>query len=448
MAVLRWLMGIPYNFVVYLGLQHGLVALAAGSVTAAMTYVYRSDLRIALMAGTAGSLFLPFSNVALGSLAYPHVELFGASCITISCVLLVIRWKWCASRWLTIGAATLVPLGMLAREDLGGQLAITTAAAVLCGPFWKLRGIPLKRAATLLVVGGGTTIALLVFQRIGMGSKGSFRISYSGNPPYAHITSIWYLVERFLSLLAHRLDLAVAVIGFSGAAIAFRRRELFAFPVALVPWVLLNVTSVDPSKQVLGIYLMFPTIMYLAAPLLSWALYSRAGTTEARDTETASPMSLSYYLAIGSLFLGGVAAPPTGGGYLFYSMLRQPVVGPGEIRLTNTIVRGFADEVASVAVDDPVMSLNPVALENVPLLTNVSDKADLDVIIFNPVFILGETHVRAVLQSWIDAGKHITQTCLPGGLVRADTNLVPGAKPQTVDVQFNRALRCHPRPGL
>jgi hypothetical protein len=451
MAVLRAAVSIPYNFVLYLGLQHAAMAAAAGAVVGAATYLYTRHARHAVLAGTAGALLLPFSNIAIGSLAYPHVELLGASCITIACVLLVIRWGWLSKRWLSVVAGLLILVGVLAREDLGGQLAITVAAALVCGPFWKLRGAGLRRASSLLVTGAGSTILLLLFQRVAMGSKGSFQISYSGNPPYAHITSFWYLVERFLNLLAHRMDLAVAVVGFIGAGMIFKRRELFAFPIAVIPWILLNVTSVDPSKQVLGIYLMFPTIIYLAAPLLSWALYRDdrpEPDSRPSSSATMAPVGLSYFMAVAAFFLAGAAAPPVGGGYLYYSLLRQPFVTPGEIRHTNQIVREFAKEDMSIAVGDSVMSLNPVALEGIPLLSNVPDKLSVDVILFRPVYVLGEAHVRAFFQSWIDAGRHITVTCLPGGLVRADTNLVPRAKPQTVDGQFNRALRCHPRPGL
>lgn len=448
MAVLRGIVGIPYNLVAYLSLQHAAIAAAAGGVVATATYVYTSHLRHAVMTGAASAVLLPFSNVAMGSLAYPHVELLGASCITIACVLLFIRWEWVAQRWLTVAAAVLILVGVLAREDLGGQLAITVIASLACGPFWRLRGSAMRRAAVLLTAGAGSTIGLLLFQRIAMDSRGAFQISYSGVPPYAHITSVWYMLERFLSLLANRMDLAIAVLGFTGAGIMFKRRELFAFPLALLPWVLLNLTSVDPSKQVLGIYLTFPTIIYLVAPLLSFALYQNLCPQQAPQSTPVAPAGLSYLVTVGALFLGGIAAPPTGGGYVYYSMLRQPIVGPGEVRLTNKIVKEFSRESARIAVDDPVMSLNPVALEGVPLLNHVESKADLDAILFNPVYVLGEANVRAVLQAWVDSNKKISLTCLPGGLVRADASPVTDLPLQTVDGQFNRALRCHPRPGL
>ena len=118
------------------------------------------------------------------------------------------------------------------------------------------------------------------------------------------------------------------------------------------------------------------------------------------------------------------------------------------IRQTNKIVRDFATEQMATAVDDAVMSIDPVALEKTMLLSRVEDKSALDVILFYPLFGLGEQQIRDTFKAWIDSGRHISLTCLPGGLMRADTNVVPGAKTQTVDGQFNRALRCHPRAGM
>lgn len=452
LALIRLMFSIPVNFVLYLGLQHALASLAAGAIVGASARMLGANTRRSVLAAAGAAALLPFSNIAMGSLAYPHVELLGASCMAIGIVLLSARWMWNESRWILPAAILLFLVGILAREDLGGQLAITAAAAAVCGPWHGFRSGWRTRALVLVGGGAGATITLLLFQKFVMHSKGAFQISYSGTPPYHHISSVWYLVETVLTLLANRLDLVVSLVVFVAAAVVFKRRELLAYPLAFLPWLLLNVTSVDPSKRVLGIYLMFPAIIYMTAPVLAVAL--RHGTKSASsepergsdEPDGATVLTFSYVLAVVALFLGGISAPPTGGGYVYYSMLRRPLVGPGEIRLTNKIIRDYASERGRKGVDDPVMSLNPVDLEGTPLLSNVEQPATIDSMLFVPGFVLGEANVRRILQDWTETGRRISMKCLPGGIVRADAGPPSEWSGQTTDGQFAKALRCHPTP--
>lgn len=294
------------------------------------------------------------------------------------------------------------------------------------------------------------TLFFLLLQRVVLGSDGAFEISYSGNPPYSHITSVWYILDTVLTLLSRRIDVAVAALAFIGTAIVCRRREFLAFPLALLPWLLINVTAVDPSKRILGIYLLFPLVIYLVSPVLALSIGSnRADERPTQDMgghSGARPFHTTYLVSVVVFFLGGISAPPTGGSYIYTSLLRQPLVGPGEMRLANRIVREFPGTTPRPAVDDAVLSINPVALENVPLLSAVTDTSTIDSILFFPSFLLGEQNVRRILEGWITNERKITVSCLPGGMARADASESPPENDQTVDGQFNRAVRCHPRP--
>ena len=452
MGLLRPIFGTPMNFIMYLVLQHMMISIAGAVLMMVGAAFFNATRRQLILSGVFGSILLPLSNIGMGSLAYPHVEVFGASAISLGICLIVIRWVWSSDRRLYAGGFLLILVGMLAREDLGGHIAIAVTAAVLCSSFRSFDKQIWHRVLVLMGLGAGTTIAMMIFQRM-LGSKGAFSISYSGVPAYAHITSIWYLLERILYLIGSRMDLMGALTGFIVGGCLTKRRELFAFPLAALPWILLNATAVDPSKNAMSIYGLFPMMIYLVAPLISMALPRFATSAHKEEVAVADSSSsvgarLVYILAIISFFFGGISAAPGGGGYVYFSMLRYPVVGPGEISLTNKLVRDFAAEGERRAVDDAVMSLNPVQLENTALISRISAYSEYDSILFYPAFILGEGQVINLFQGWINDGRLISLECLPGGLMRADAKIGTTSTPQTARGRFDAALRCHPRPHL
>jgi hypothetical protein len=452
MGLLRPIFGTPMNFIMYLVLQHMMLSLAGAALMMVGAAFFHATKKQMIVSGVLGTILLPLSTIGMGSLAYPHVEVFGASAISLGISLIVIRWVWSTDRRLYIGSFFFILIGMLAREDLGGHIAIAVTAAVLCSSFRSFEKRVWQRVLVLAGLGAGTTIAMMIFQRM-LGSKGAFSIAYSGNPAYAHITSIWFVIERTLYLIGSRMDLMGALTAFIVGGFLTKRRELFAFPLAALPWILLNATSVDPSKNSMGIYGLFPMVIYLVAPLIAMAL-PRFTAGVRIETETAADASSSiasrfvYILAIISFFLGGISAAPGGSGYVYFSLLRYPIVGPGEISLTNRLVRDFAAEDGRRAVDDAVMSLNPVKLEGTPLISGISASSDFDSALFYPSYSLGEAQVVNLFQGWIDEGRVISLKCLPGGLMRADAKEGTATKPQTARGRFDASLRCHPRPGL
>ena len=438
----------PLNFIMFLGLQHFVLA-SAGALLMMVSFSLNGVKKRNLwMPGILGALLLPFSNIGLGSLLYPHVELIGTSLVAIGILTLAIRWSGNSSRWLLIVAGLSIAFGLLSREDIGVHLVITVGSAVVCSR-WKLLGREgLRRAGALFLSGFSMTLLLMGYQRFFAESEGVFALTYSGTPAYAHITSVWYLLERALHMLASRPDLLIGLAAFVMAAIVLRKREYLAFPLAVTPWLLLNLTAIDPAKNAMGIYHLFPIILYATAPILAIVLTKREEHIQETVARGHVPMYATYGIAIVSLFLGGISMPPGGGGYLFTTLLRLPMISPAGITATHSAIEQFATLDSGIAVDDAVMAIRPVDLKNVPLIPTVEDAASVSSIMFFPRYLLGHEGVRKLFNSWIADNRKISTFCMPGGIVRVDA-AKSRTKPtnQTADGQLGKALNCHPLPS-
>jgi len=444
----RLFLNAPLNFIMFLGLQH-LVLASAGALLMMVSFSLNEVRKQKLwMPGILGALLLPFSNIGLGSLLYPHVEVIGTSLVAIGILLLVLRWSGSDNKWILATAISAIVFGLLAREDIGVHLFITVASAVVCSQ-WKLFGRKgVRRAGALLLAGFLMTSLLMGYQRFFAESEGVFALTYSGTPAYAHITSIWYLLDRALHMLASRPDLIIGLAAFVMAAVVLRKREYLAFPLAVAPWLLLNLTAIDPAKNAMGIYHLFPIILYATAPVLALRLSPKESVEEEPAEQRGPvPMYATYGVAVISLFLGGIAAPPIGGGYLFTSILRLPPIGPQEIKATHSVIEEFASIGSRITVDDAVMSLRPVELGEVPLIPTVSEPDAYDSALLFSNYLLGHAGVRSLIDAWIVSNRQLKVTCLPGGMARIDAaSAAEESTGQTLEGQFNRVLGCHPMP--
>jgi hypothetical protein len=444
----RLLVSAPLNFIMFLGLQH-LILASAGALLMMVSFSLNGVNKKNLwMPGILGALLLPFSNIGLGSLLYPHVELMGTSLVAIGILTLAIRWSGNSSRWLLIVAGLSIAFGLLSREDIGVHLVITVGSAVVCSQWKSLGREGLRRAGALFLAGFSMTLLLMGYQRFFAESEGVFALTYSGTPAYAHITSVWYLLERALHMLASRPDLLIGLAAFVMAAVVLRKREYLAFPLAVTPWLLLNLTAIDPAKNAMGIYHLFPIILYATAPVLAIVLTKREEHIPESVARGHVPMYATYGLAIVSLFLGGISMPPGGGGYLFTSLLRLPMISPAGITATHSAIEQFAKLDSGIAVDDAVMAIRPVDLKNVPLIPTVEDSSSVSSIMFFPRYLLGHEGERRLFNSWIADNRKISMLCMPGGIVRMDA-AKSQTKPtnQTADGQLGKALNCHPLPS-
>lgn len=290
-------------------------------------------------------------------------------------------------------------------------------------------------------------LVLTSYQRVFFGEHDVFSVSYSGTPAYAHITSIWYLIDRILYLFASRLDLVVALGAFLMAAIVLRKRELLAFPLAVIPWILFNLTAIDPAKNAMGIYHLFPIILYATAPILATSLSARADMPAQKVEHGRVVVSATYGVAILSLFLGGVSAPPNGFGYLFTNTLRLPLISPSEISATNRAIEDFARKESRISVDNAVMSIRPVALKDVPLMPTVQNALEIDEVLFFARYIPDRESTQNIFRVWITDNRLIAINCLPGGLVQADARERNVKETNQTDIELMAiAQKCHPQP--
>lgn len=454
MGLLRVILPIPLNFIAYLALQHGLLALVGLLLMRAAAVSGGASKRQQVALGMMGVVLLPLSNIGLGSLAYPHVEIFGSAAIALGVILLTRAWTTTAHWSRSVTAFVVMLVGVLVREDLGGHIAIAATAALVCASPRSLPKQAWLRFAVLAGFGAASTVLLLAWQRLALGSDGAFDISYSGTPAYAHITSVWYLVERAMFMIGSRLDLVAGMVVFTLVSVVYRRRELLAFPLACLPWMILNVTSVDPNKHSLGIYGMFPMVVYLSAPLISMAIKNCGESTDSlttpdRTRTPGQPHVIAYLAVLATLFLGGISGPPNGGGYIFHSLLRNRPVSPAVISSVHDSIEDFAERGTGIAVDDAVMSLDPVRFEYTPLISGVTDATSVSAAMFYPRFVLGSASVQTLFDAWITSDRRITITCLHGGLALAEVGpRGPSDEAQTSLGQWQRAQRCHPIPSL
>jgi hypothetical protein len=443
--VMRIFVDEPLNFIAFLGIQNFVLAVAGAMLMMVAFWLNGVKRNKLVLPGIMGALLLPFTNVGLGSLLYPHVELIGTSLAAIAVLLFVLRWNDVGDRKIFIVAIVLLALGLLAREDVGVHLCVTVASAVVCSQWRNLGKQGLIRAIWLLGSGVVAVVILMGYQRFFADSNGVFALTYSGTPAYAHITSVWYLVDRAMHMLASRLDLLLGLAAFVMASFVLRKREYLAFPLAMLPWLLLNLTAIDPAKNAMGIYHLFPVVLYATAPVLALTLSGKRDPDDTAPSRGSIPMFATYGVALLSLFLGGISAPPTGGGSIITSLLRMPPISPAGITATHKAIEEFALIGPGTTVDDSVMAIRPVELRDVPLIPMISDSGDYSSALFFPRYYLGHNGVRTLLKGWDRALRPITVTCLPGGLVRLDAgDSVVEPFEQSPVAKFNRALRCHP----
>jgi len=442
--VMRIFVDEPLNFIAFLGIQNFVLAVAGAMLMMVAFWLNGVKREKLVMPGVMGALLLPFTNVGLGSLLYPHVELIGTSLAAIAVLLFVLRWNDVGDRKIFIVAIVLLTLGLLAREDIGVHLGVTVTSAVVCSHWSRLDWQAIKRAAWLLGASVAAVAVLMGYQRFFADSKGVFSLTYSGTPAYAHITSVWYLIDRLINMLSSRLDLWVGLIVFGAASILLRKREYFAFPLAVAPWILLNLTAIDPAKNAMGIYHLFPVVLYATAPVLALTLSGKRDPDDTAPSRGSIPMFATYGVALMSLFVGGIAASPNGSGDIFTTLMRLPPISPGGITATHNTIEEFALIGVGTTVDDATMAIRPVELRDVPLIPTISESGDYNAALFFPRYYLGHEGVRKLLRGWDEANRPITITCLPGGLVRLDAgDPVDERIEQSSISKFYRALRCH-----
>ncbi|MDQ3035753.1 MAG: hypothetical protein M3Y87_25340 [Myxococcota bacterium] len=229
---------------------------------------------VALVAGAAyRALFLAFGSRALG--------VGGAWALALCGICVHASWNahfeiaipalvWSASIALFQRRRQLA-LGLLlalfaTREDAPFHFALFFGAVTMLAPPARAedRAIAFRFLGVAIALG----LVLVVMQRVFFPPLPVFALVYSGEPPWAHLTSAAWS-ERVRYLLAHRVDLwmPLCVVGIAG--VVLRERVLLAALAAAAPWVALHLGASFEGASRFAIHYGFPLLTTLLAPSLA-----------------------------------------------------------------------------------------------------------------------------------------------------------------------------------
>jgi len=210
----------------------------------------RNGLRSALIVA-ACSVAFAFSGQVLSCIAYPHFEIFASAGIAIMLGALAMGRERLAWVGLAMAIGT--------REDCGYHAA-SLLVAVLAADYLG-RPFPIARRRVLLMAGVGlvSTALMMFLQKKLFFSVDAFRIYITGTPAYAHLTGP-AIVER-LSVFGARCGFIwVPILASALVAVARRDPRYLLGWVVTLPWLVVNLTAIQPAKASISVYTGFPFI--------------------------------------------------------------------------------------------------------------------------------------------------------------------------------------------
>jgi hypothetical protein len=253
----------PQYFACFVGLSHGLLALAVFWLLV-QNHDARRGWRLAIAALT--SCAFAFNGLALDIVRWPHFETFAAACLLLVFVALVLE------RWMV---ATITFLFAVAtREDVG--LHAFSFLFVWIALNW-FRGLPWRKSRPLIgfaVAGLCCSVAALIFQHWFFPTESSFARIYLGNPPFAHLTFKLLGARLCGWLVIHAAILLPIVVTFAWAARTRDPYPLGGF-LACVPWALLQFLAAFRLAGMMVGYYAYPFLAALAWPALADVIQDR-----------------------------------------------------------------------------------------------------------------------------------------------------------------------------
>jgi hypothetical protein len=255
----------PQMFAGFVGACHGLLALPMFWL---LTAGYGTRRGWPLLLACFGAVGFASSGLAIAIARFPHFEPFGAACLLLSLVALVLQHRRIAMLAFALALAT--------REDVGlhafGFLSLWAIAD-------RLRGVAWRRNAWVIgfaLAGLAYSLLALLVQHLAFPGHSSFTRIYLGDPPYAHLTAA-LLASRLLGWpMAHGYIFipAIAVLIW-----AVRTRDAFLLVgyVACVPWTLLHLLAVGPVAGWMVAYYGYPFLIAMAWPFVAGVAGRRTG---------------------------------------------------------------------------------------------------------------------------------------------------------------------------
>jgi hypothetical protein len=251
----------PQMLAGFIGVSHGLLALAMFWLLVEGHGMRRGwPLGLAALASTV----FAFNGLAIAIARYPHFEIFGAACLLLFFVALVLE------RW-AIAIVSLL-LALATREDFGlhafGFLTVWLAVNWLRSVSKSQKAGHNSWLASFAAVALIYSIIALLSQHWEFPASSSFVRIYLGQPAFSHVSWSLLAMHGFGWIMIHSAILlpAAAILVW-----AERTRDPFIIAgyVACIPWTLLHLFAVSDHAGWMVGYYAFPFLIAMAWPMLA-----------------------------------------------------------------------------------------------------------------------------------------------------------------------------------
>lgn len=281
----------PIPFILNAQLFFGGVYGALAGVTCWVTFFALSGVGLWSRAGLsfAFAVSLALAGPTLAAISYPHFEFLYVPLATLFLIALMRAQRG-------LSAVFLVALAAM-REDFGlhlfGLLAVLATYVLFIERDWN----GFKRYASWGGAAAFMAIAALVLQKSVFAGDNAFERIYSGSPPFAHL-SLQFFFERTRFLILQRSDLAIVMAMPVILALVYKRLSYAVGSVAVLPWIIFNLTAKSAAAGTLSLYYAFPVMLAAAWPILDNIRVSLAAAP--RPVPQISPVVLGVLFSIAS----------------------------------------------------------------------------------------------------------------------------------------------------
>jgi hypothetical protein len=399
-------------FIFTLALQQMLISVAGFLTVVGVMRSTGQSQHISVYA-TLAALFLPFANLGLGSVLYPHPEPLGAASLALAGLIWALQFNSNAGKIKSVSLWIFAIYGFFTREDMGIHLAIVLGSIWLLSESTMKKSLRKSKTFILLFVSSLVSVIISALWQKAFSTQGlkSFEYTYSGNPPYQHLMSLEAIATRVLGFASTRLDITLLIACSLIAYLITKHKALLVFPLVSAPWILINLTAVDPAKSVLGTYHQFPFILYVAAPAIYLLVRkSNQAVESSKGAEWAPRLAVAF--ALSTLAISGISLPPTGGGYFMSILSKYEAPSPAQIIETHEKLKAIANAEPHVVVDDAVMTLEPVLFEKNPMTIDFADSKIPENVVFFPSYALGQGTIASFVGIAETQGGYYSVACI------------------------------------
>jgi hypothetical protein len=284
----------PQLFAAFVGLCHGLLALALFWLLVC-GYGIRRGWPLVLAA--SASVAFAFNGLAIAIVRYPHFETFGAACLLLFFVALVLERRTIAVISFLFGIAT--------REDVGlhafGFLAVWACVNWLQGVPWRQSRWIIGFAFSGLVY----SVSVLLLQHLVFPYSSAFIRVYLGDPPWSHV-SVGLVANRLLGWVWLHCAIIFPAIAAVAWSVRGRNPYIAAGYIACIPWAMLHLLAVSDLAGLMFGYYAYPFLIGMAWPWLAVVM-----CRPEKPTVAVRPIAAVWWL----LAMVALSLVPVGGDY-------------------------------------------------------------------------------------------------------------------------------------